>query len=73
MSKLKDIASYAKFIAALIGAFAVSFTGLVPAEWQPWFTAIAAFLTAVAVLLVPNRPTAAVDAAAEDGPKPSAG
>ena len=52
------IAEYAKLVAALVGAAVTSFTGLIPAEWAPWATAAAAFLTAVAVLLVPNAPTA---------------
>jgi hypothetical protein len=51
------IAEYAKLIAALIGAAVTSFSTLIPAEWSPWATAGAAFLTAVAVLLVPNAPT----------------
>lgn len=51
------IAEYAKLIAALIGAAVTSFSTLLPAEWSPWATAVAAFLTAAAVLLVPNAPT----------------
>jgi hypothetical protein len=51
------LAEYAKLIAALIGAAVTSFSTLIPADWSPWATAIAAFLTAVAVLLVPNAPT----------------
>ncbi len=51
------IAEYAKLIAALIGAAVTSFSVLIPAEWSPYATATAAFLTAVAVLLVPNAPT----------------
>ena len=53
------IAEYAKLVAALIGAAVTSFAGLIPEDWAPYAVAIAAFLTAVAVLLVPNAPTAA--------------
>lgn len=49
------IAEYAKFIAALLGLAAQSFAFAVPPEAAPWVTGIIAFLTAVAVLLVPNR------------------
>lgn len=51
------IAQYAKFIAALIGAALTSFSLLIPAEWAPWLTAAASFLTAIAVILVPNKIT----------------
>lgn len=54
----QKIAEYAKLIAALIGAAVTSFSTLIPADWAPWATAASAFLTAVAVLLVPNAPTA---------------
>lgn len=53
----EKIAQYAKFIAALIGAFVVSFAGLLPPEIAPWAQAVAAFLTAAAVILVPNALT----------------
>lgn len=53
----QKIAEYAKLIAALIGAAVTSFSALIPAEWSPYAVAVAAFLTAVAVLLVPNAPT----------------
>lgn len=55
----QKISEYAKLIAALIGAAVTSFSTLIPAEWSPWATAVSAFLTAVAVLLVPNAPTEA--------------
>ena len=55
----QKIAEYAKLIAALIGAAVTSFAGLIPQEWAPYAVAVAAFLTAVAVVLVPNAPTAA--------------
>lgn len=54
---IDKIKEYAKFVAALIGAFVTAFSTLIPAEWGPWLTAVAAFLTAVAVLTVPNAPT----------------
>jgi len=54
---MSKIAQYAKFIAALIGAFVTAFSTLIPATWSPWATAAAAFLTAVAVILVPNTIT----------------
>lgn len=49
------IAEYAKFIAALAGAFLTAFAGLLPAEVTPWAQACIAFLAAAAVVLVPNR------------------
>jgi hypothetical protein len=55
----QKIAEYAKLVAALLGAAVTSFAGQIPAEWAPWAVAASAFLTAVAVLLVPNAPTAA--------------
>lgn len=58
----EKIAQYAKFVAALIGAALTSFSLLIPAEWAPWLTAAASFLTAVAVVLVPNKITAAQEA-----------
>jgi len=54
---MSKIAQYAKFVAALIGAFVTAFSTLIPASWSPWATAVAAFLTAVAVILVPNSIT----------------
>jgi len=54
---MSKIAQYAKFIAALIGAFVTAFSTLIPTSWSPWATAAAAFLTAVAVILVPNSIT----------------
>lgn len=52
---IDNIKQYAKFIAALIGAFAVTFAGLLPAEVAPWIQAVAAFLSAIAVFTVPNE------------------
>ena len=52
---MHKLAEYAKFIAALIGAFMSAFAGLLPPEIAPWAQAVVAFLTAVAVVLVPNR------------------
>lgn len=49
------IAEYAKFIAALLGLAAQSFAFAVPPEAQPWVSGTVAFLTALAVLLVPNK------------------
>lgn len=54
----QKISEYAKLIAALIGAAVTSFTTQLPPEWAGWATSIAAFLTAAAVVLVPNAPTA---------------
>lgn len=51
----QKLAEYAKFVAALIGAAATSFAALIPVEWSPLITAVMSFLTAVAVVLVPNR------------------
>lgn len=51
---IDKLAYYAKFIAALLGAFVSAFAGLLPPEVSPWAQAIIAFLTAVAVVLVPN-------------------
>lgn len=50
----QKIAEYAKFVAALIGVAAQSFAFAVPEEYQPWVSATVAFLTALAVVLVPN-------------------
>lgn len=50
----KKIAEYAKFVAALIGLAAQSFAFAVPAEYAPWLSGTVAFLTALAVVLVPN-------------------
>lgn len=54
----EKISEYAKLIAAIVGAAVTSFSTLLPPEVAPWATSLAAFLTAVAVLLVPNAPTA---------------
>ncbi|QJD49840.1 hypothetical protein QDW19_gp25 [Microbacterium phage AvGardian] len=61
------LAEYAKFIAALVGLAATSFAFAVPPEAAPWVSATVSFLTAVAVLLVPNRQPEA-PAAPEDLP-----
>jgi uncharacterized membrane protein len=54
---IEKIAQYAKFFAALLGAFITTFAGLLPPEVSPWAQAVSAFLTAVAVILVPNALT----------------
>lgn len=54
MDKIKQ---YAKFIAALLGAIAVSFAGLIPDEASPWVQAVIALATAVSVLAIPNQIT----------------
>lgn len=59
---ISKIAEYAKFVAALLGAFVSAFAGLLPASVSPWAQAIIAFLTAVAVVLVPNKDPANEDA-----------
>ena len=51
------IKQYAKFLAALISAIAVSFAGLLPAEWSPWVQAAIALLGAISVLTIPNALT----------------
>jgi hypothetical protein len=48
------LSEYAKFVAALLGAFVVAFAGLLPVGVAPWVQAVAAFLSAVAVFAVPN-------------------
>jgi hypothetical protein len=53
----EKVKQYAKFLAAVLGAVVVSFAGLLPAEWAPWIQAAAAFLSAIAVLTIPNAPT----------------
>lgn len=53
---IETIKQYAKFIAALIGAAVVAFAGLLPEDVSVWAQAVAAFLSAVAVLAVPNAP-----------------
>ncbi|WP_447948204.1 hypothetical protein [Microbacterium maritypicum] len=50
----QKIAEYAKFVAAVLGLAATSFAFAVPAEYAPWVAATVSFLTALAVLLVPN-------------------
>lgn len=50
----QKLAEYAKFIAAILGLAATSFAFAVPPEVAPWVAATVSFLTAVAVLLVPN-------------------
>ncbi|AUG84820.1 hypothetical protein PBI_DISMAS_23 [Microbacterium phage Dismas] len=51
----EKLAEYAKFIAALIGLAAQSFAFAVPPEAAPYVTGVVSFLTALAVLLIPNR------------------
>ena len=51
----EKIAEYAKFVAALIGLAAQSFAFAVPPEYAPWVSGTVAFLTALAVVLVPNK------------------
>lgn len=61
--KMKQkIAEYAKFIAAVLGLAATSFAFAVPADVAPWVAATVAFLTALAVLLVPNAAKPGTDA-----------
>jgi len=60
---IDKIKQYAKFVAAIIGAVAVSFAGLLPAEWAPWIQAVIALLTAISVLAVPNALTSSQDLA----------
>ncbi len=55
----ETIQKYAKFIAALIGAAATSFSLLIPVDYQPYITAVVAFLTAISVLAIPNAVTTA--------------
>lgn len=57
----QKIAEYAKFIAAVLGLAATSFAFAVPPEVAPWVASTVGFLTAIAVLLVPNA-TKPVDA-----------
>ena len=54
---IDKVKQYAKFIAAVLGAIAASFAGLIPAEWAPWLQAVIALATAVSVLAIPNQPT----------------
>lgn len=56
---IDKIQEYAKFIAALLGAVAVSFAGLIPSEFAPWLQAVIALAAAVSVLVIPNRVTGA--------------
>lgn len=51
---IETIKQYAKFVAALIGAAVVAFAGLLPVDVATWAQAVAAFLTAVSVLVIPN-------------------
>ncbi|UVT31654.1 membrane protein [Microbacterium phage Nicky22] len=54
-SNMKNkLAEYAKFIAALVGLAAQSFAFAVPPEAAPYVTGVVSFLTALAVLLIPN-------------------
>jgi Mg2+/citrate symporter len=50
------IQEYSKFVAALLGAIAVSFAGLIPESYSPWIQAVIALAAAVSVLVIPNRP-----------------
>ena len=54
---IQKIQEYAKFVAALLGAVAVSFAGLIPSEFAPWLQAVIALAAAVSVLVIPNRVT----------------
>lgn len=54
---IDKIRQYAKFIAALLGAIAASFAGLIPSEFAPWIQAVIALGTAIAVLEIPNQLT----------------
>lgn len=54
---IDTIKQYAKFLAALVSAIAVSFAGLLPAEWAPWIQAVIALLGAISVLAIPNAIT----------------
>ena len=54
---IDKIKQYAKFIAALLGAVAVSFAGLIPPEFAPWVQAVIALATALSVLAIPNQLT----------------
>lgn len=54
---MSTIQQYAKFIAALIGAAATAFAGLLPEDIAPWVQATVAFLTAFSVLVIPNALT----------------
>ena len=56
---IEKIQEYAKFVAALLGAVAVSFAGLIPSEFAPWLQAVIALAAAVSVLVIPNRVTGA--------------
>ena len=56
---IHKIQEYAKFVAALLGAVAVSFAGLIPSEFAPWLQAVIALAAAVSVLVIPNRVTGA--------------
>lgn len=60
----QKIAEYAKFIAAVIGLAAQSFAFAVPPEAAPWVSGTVAFLTAIAVVLVPNAQSEQDSAAA---------
>jgi putative flippase GtrA len=51
----QKLAEYAKFVAALLGVAAQSFAFAVPEEYSPWVSGTIAFLTAIAVVLVPNK------------------
>lgn len=50
----QKLAEYAKFVAALLGVAVQSFAFAVPEEYQVWVSGAIAFLTAIAVVLVPN-------------------
>lgn len=53
----QKLAEYAKFVAALLGVAAQSFAFAVPEEYQVWVSGTIAFLTSLAVVLVPNKKT----------------
>lgn len=54
---IDKIKQYAKFVAAILGAIAVSFAGLIPDGWAPWIQAVIALATAISVLAIPNALT----------------
>jgi phage tail protein X len=55
---IQKISSYAKFVAAIVGAIATAGAGLIPADWGQWVAFGLAIVTAIAVYQVPNAKTA---------------
>ena len=51
-----DLGKYRKTVVAIVGAVMVSLTLLLPAQYKPILTPIAAVLTALGVYGVPNTP-----------------